>query len=122
MAANVLPISVYEDLLPKLVAVLELTQQLEGITTPQAKQKLLHATNDFKNLIAQAKDFAINLPGGELVIEEQDDVINMLEMLKERKRAQLSEFAARNVASQASGLDMKMEVDSMASTPFHRDE
>jgi hypothetical protein len=36
--------------------------------------------------MAQAKDFAINLPGGELLIEEQDAVISLLEMLKERKR------------------------------------
>ena len=41
MATNGLPISIYEDLLPKLVAVLELTQQTVGISTPQAKQKLL---------------------------------------------------------------------------------
>ena len=41
MATNGLPISLYEDLLPKLVAVLELTQQTVGISTPQAKQKLL---------------------------------------------------------------------------------
>jgi hypothetical protein len=38
MATNGLP---YEDLLPKLIAVLELTQQTVGISTPQAKQKLL---------------------------------------------------------------------------------
>ena len=41
MATNGLPITLYEDLLPKLVAVLELTQQTVGISTPQAKQKLL---------------------------------------------------------------------------------
>ena len=41
MATNGLPISLYEDLLPKLVAVLELTQQTVGISTPEAKQKLL---------------------------------------------------------------------------------
>ena len=81
------------------------------------------------------------MPGGELLIEEQDAVISLLETLKERKRwvysstdlvikvklnlvssAQLSEFAARNVVSSSSVLDMKMEIDSMASTPFHRDE
>ena len=41
MATNGLPITFYEDLLPKLIAVLELTQQTVGISTPQAKQKLL---------------------------------------------------------------------------------
>ena len=34
----------------------------------------------------QAKDFAINLPGGELLIEEQDDIIQMLETLRDHKR------------------------------------
>lgn len=43
MNGNVFPISLYEDLLPKLVAVLELTQQPEGTPDPQAKLKLLHA-------------------------------------------------------------------------------
>jgi len=122
MATNGLPITLYEDLLPKLVAVLELTQQTVGISTPEAKQKLLQTTKDFKNAIAQAKEFAANLPGGELLIEEQDAVISLLETLKERKRAQLSEFAARNVVSSSSALEMQMEIDSMASTPFHRDD
>jgi hypothetical protein len=43
-------------------------------------------TNNFKNAITQAKDFAINLPGGELLTEEQDDIIQMLETLRDRKR------------------------------------
>ncbi|KAF8816693.1 hypothetical protein BYT27DRAFT_7207080 [Phlegmacium glaucopus] len=122
MATNGLPITLYEDLLPKLIAVLELTQQTVGMSTPQAKQKLLQTTKDFKNAIAQAKYFAVNLPGGELLVEEQDDVISLSEMLKERKRAQLSDFSARNVVSSSSAIDMQMEIDSMASTPFHRDE
>ncbi|KDR68726.1 hypothetical protein GALMADRAFT_256548 [Galerina marginata CBS 339.88] len=137
MSNNVFPISLYEELLPKLVAVLELTQQTTGISNPQTKQKLLQAvivlssesfvahsfrqTNNFKNAIAQAKDFAINLPGGELLIEEQDDVIEMLETLKERKRAQLAAFAARKVTSTSFAHDLKMEIDSVASTPMQSD-
>ncbi|CAA7267734.1 unnamed protein product [Cyclocybe aegerita] len=121
MSSGVFPISLYEELLPKLVAILELTQQPEGTANPQAKQKLLQATNAFKNAIAQAKDFAVNLPGGELTIAEQDAVIKMLETLKERKRAQLAEFASRNVMSSSMADDIKMEIDSMASTPANRD-
>jgi hypothetical protein len=34
----------------------------------------------------EAKELAIALPGGELVIAEQDEVIAMLEGLKERKQ------------------------------------
>ncbi|KAF8908216.1 hypothetical protein CPB84DRAFT_1744381 [Gymnopilus junonius] len=119
----VFPVSLYEDLLPKLVAVLQLTQQNEGgMSNPQAKQRLLQATNNFKNAMAQAREFAANLPGGELRIEEQDDVIMMLEELKERKRAQLAEFAARKVTSTVSAHDLKMEIDSVASTPVQSDD
>ncbi|PPQ69234.1 hypothetical protein CVT25_006951 [Psilocybe cyanescens] len=121
MATSIFPISLYEELLPKLMEVLELTQQTSGISNPQSRQKLLQATINFKNAISQAKEFAINLPGGELLIEEQDEVIKMLGMLKERKQAQLAAFAARKVASTAAAHDLKMEIDSVASTPVQSD-
>ncbi|KIM45470.1 hypothetical protein M413DRAFT_430051 [Hebeloma cylindrosporum] len=121
-SATVLPVSLYEGILPKLVAVLQLTQDPAGVSNPQARQKLLQATNNFKNAIAQAKDFAINLPGGELLIEEQDDIIQMLETLRDRKRAQLAQFAAKKVTSTAAAHNFKMEVDSVASTPYGSDD
>ncbi|KAF8179119.1 hypothetical protein BJ912DRAFT_644744 [Pholiota molesta] len=120
MATNVFPISYYEELLPKLVAVLELIQQSPGVATPESKQKLLQATNNYKSALAQAKEFANNLPGGELCIKEQDDVIYMLETLRDRKRAQLAEFSARKVISASA--DVKMEIDSVASTPNISDD
>ncbi|KAJ7591370.1 hypothetical protein C8J56DRAFT_1003869 [Mycena floridula] len=113
---NPLPNALYENLLVKLVTILELTQKPEGISTPQAKQAVLQATTDFKNAVNQAKELAMDLPGGELLIEEQDQVIEMLKGLKERKREQLSQFSKRVVKSSASD---KMEIDSMASTPMH---
>ena len=76
----------YESLLPKLAHILQLTRHSEGITTPEAKQALLHATNDFKNTLSQAKDVAANLPGGELTLSEQDEVIRMLETVRDQKR------------------------------------
>lgn len=36
--------------------------------------------------MAKAKDHANNLPGGELLIEEQFEVIAMLEKLRDKKR------------------------------------
>lgn len=45
MSSNPLPVDLYESLLLKLVTVLELTHQLEGTTTPAAKQKLLQAVS-----------------------------------------------------------------------------
>lgn len=103
MSAESLPVSSFDSLLVKLIVVLKLTQEPDGVVTTQAKQRLLQAvckrnhltshfynlsmqTNDFKGAIAQAKELAENLPGGELMTEDQDDVIQMLQALKERKR------------------------------------
>ncbi|KAG5643821.1 hypothetical protein DXG03_009598 [Asterophora parasitica] len=120
MSANPLPTSLYESLLLKIVTILELTQKSEGTVTPQAKQALLQATNDFKNSINQAKELAAGLPGGEMLVQDQDEVIEMLEKLRDAKRAQLAQFAAKSLASgNQSALDNRMEIDSMASTPFH---
>lgn len=43
MPETVFPVTLYEELLPKLIDVLELTQKSEGMANPQAKQKLLQA-------------------------------------------------------------------------------
>ena len=40
---TVFPVTLFEEILPKLVDVLELTQKTEGWTNPQSKQKLLQA-------------------------------------------------------------------------------
>ena len=82
--------SMTEGILPKLIAVLELTQDSAGVSNPQARQKLLQAvrspsvhrvkftnfclflqTNNFKNAITQTKGFAINLPSGELLFKNK---------------------------------------------------
>ncbi|KAJ3572320.1 hypothetical protein NP233_g3168 [Leucocoprinus birnbaumii] len=118
MPSNPLPVNLYESLLSKLVAVLQLTHQNEGTTTPAAKQAILQATNDFKSALSQAKDLVVNLPGGELQIQEQDEVIQMLETLRDRKRAQLERFSRQPLQSYAiSTTEQQMELDSMASTP-----
>ncbi|KAF5353627.1 hypothetical protein D9757_012453 [Collybiopsis confluens] len=119
--ANSISSAVYESLLLELVTVLELTQKPEGISTPQSKQAVLQATNEFKSSLSNAKTLATNLPGGELHIEDQDEVIEMLTTLRDRKRDQLVEFASRSsqVVSASQRLnDSNMEVDSMASTPM----
>jgi len=117
MTSTIFPISLFEELLPKIVEVLELIQQTAGLTSQQAKQKLLQSTNAFKNAISQAKDIAVKLPGGELTIEQQDEIIRLLERLRELKRVQLAEFASKNVVAKPSTGQFKMEVDSLASTP-----
>ncbi|KAF5338220.1 hypothetical protein D9758_012869 [Tetrapyrgos nigripes] len=112
--------TLYQGILLKLVTVLELTQKPEGISTLQARQALLQATNDFKSALLQAKEMAANMPGGELLIEDQDDIIEMLTTLRQRKREKLTQFSAQAQAvSSETVAETKMEVDSMASTPFH---
>lgn len=43
-------------------------------------------TNDFKNALQRAKDLANGLPGGELVVEEQEEIIAMLERIREHNK------------------------------------
>jgi hypothetical protein len=43
MSSAALPSELYESLLLKLVAVLEITRDNESVSNPQAKQKLLQA-------------------------------------------------------------------------------
>ncbi|KAG2069881.1 hypothetical protein BDR04DRAFT_1077590 [Suillus decipiens] len=119
--AHSLPTALFDGLLPKLAAVLELTQKAEGTTTPVAKQALLHATNDFKYALAQAKDYASTLAGGDLLVEEQDSIVAMLEMLKQHKQQQLMQFSLEVGSLSIMAMPYvspKMEIDSTASTPF----
>ncbi|KAH6905839.1 hypothetical protein BKA70DRAFT_1152426 [Coprinopsis sp. MPI-PUGE-AT-0042] len=117
-----IPSALYETLLLKLTTVLEITRESEGVkVNVEARQRLLTATNDFKNSLLRAKELAENIPGGEFTVEEQDEVVKMLEVLRDRKKARLEQFSARTLASSAHGYghsDAKMEVDSVASTPF----
>ncbi|KAF8878445.1 hypothetical protein BD779DRAFT_1447646 [Infundibulicybe gibba] len=119
MMATESPNGLYESLLVKLATVLELTQRQEVVSLPQAKQALLQATNDFKNSINQAKEFADTLPGGELQMSDQDEVVEMLIELRDRKRGQLQQFISQQLASASAAADSSMEIDSTASTPFN---
>lgn len=117
-----LPISSFDILLQKLVAVSELSSS-GGELTPQARQALLQATNDLKDAIGQAKSLVKALPGGELCLDEQDEVIAMLERLKQAKKVQLEQLSQYVPSASASdspmtdAKDIQMEIDSTASTP-----
>ena len=86
--------------------------------------------------MSQARELASNIPGGELVIEEQEQIVQMLEQLRDRKkyRTCLSTFCLsnshlsfRNLLARFSQqpltsvvkptASIKMEIDSTASTP-----
>jgi hypothetical protein len=111
MASETLPSSVFESLLPKLLAILQVTQRPEGTSNVRNKQDLLQAVSRarnatdfcrvnytrtrtqiqaFREALNHARSLASALPGGELLIEEQDDIIAMLERLREKKRCVVS--------------------------------
>ncbi|PFH48226.1 hypothetical protein AMATHDRAFT_150420 [Amanita thiersii Skay4041] len=118
MSSNALPAELYQSLFKKLAVVLELTQKPDGVVTPQAKQALLQAANEYKNTLTQAKELAMNLPGGEMCIEDQDEVIEMLEEIRRRKKNMLERFSQRPLVSTTNfTANIKMEIDSTASTP-----
>jgi len=112
------PDPVFLSLLGRLARTLEVVQSNDE-STPQTRQALLKATTDFKDGLSKAKALANALPGGELLIDQQNDIIAMLEDLKEAKRAQLARFStfALSASVPATEDTVKMEVDSMASSP-----
>ncbi|KAH9043894.1 hypothetical protein EDB85DRAFT_2138575 [Lactarius pseudohatsudake] len=124
-----LPSSAFESLLPKLLTILQVTQRPEGTTNVRNKQDLLQAIQAFREAMSHARDVAGALPGGELLIEEQDEIIAMLERLRAKKRYDLNETAGvansdkvidtkgHDVPQYGVGQDPQMEVDSNASTP-----
>lgn len=119
-----LPSSAFESLLPRLLTILQVTQRPEGTTNARNKQDLLQAIQAFREAMNHARDVAGALPGGELLIEEQNEVIAMLERLRAKKRLQLQDFSDKvidtkgyNVPQYSAGQNPQMEVDSNASTP-----
>ncbi|KAI6137418.1 hypothetical protein F5141DRAFT_1209742 [Pisolithus sp. B1] len=106
-----------EQIVPKLIAVLEHTQVSGNNLTPQTTQALLQATNDYKNVLLQAKKYAATLPGGELNAEDQEELIAMLERLRDHKKSQLAEFSERVSSMLSSAESERVEIDSTASTP-----
>ncbi|KAF8592027.1 hypothetical protein K439DRAFT_1626531 [Ramaria rubella] len=86
----------FNALLPALVGVLETSQQHDGLAS---KQTLLNSTNGFKDILTKAKQLATSLPGGDMSLSDQDEVIYMLEKLRDHKRAQLALFSQQIVTS-----------------------
>jgi len=131
MASETLPSSVFESLLPKLLLILQVTQRPEGTSNVRNKQDLLQAIQAFREDLNHARSLASALPGGEMLIEEQDEIIAMLERLREKKRLQLRDFSDKVIDTKTAGhafplyaggsntarTNAQMEVDSNASTP-----
>ncbi|KAH9994473.1 hypothetical protein BJV77DRAFT_943694 [Russula vinacea] len=122
-ASETLPSSVFESLLPKLLSILQVTQRPEGTSNVRNKQDLLQAIQAFREALNNARSTASALPGGEMLIEEQEEIIAMLERLREKKRyvvqvlpMKIFSFGWLEKKRTSSRAD-RMEVDSNASTP-----
>ncbi|KAJ3552561.1 hypothetical protein NM688_g4087 [Phlebia brevispora] len=98
----------HEKLLLKAADILELLLEPDSVATQRGKHKLVQSVNEFNRDLLSAKEHAQALPGGELLIEEQDEIIEMLEQLKERKRQILLKFS-NDIAHQSASEDTKME-------------
>jgi len=118
MAEQSFPDPVFESILEKLVRTIEITQRSESTLNSQARQALFQSTTEVKEGLAKAKRLANSLPGGELLIEEQNEVIDMLEKLRDLKQAQIGSFSTRALSTtMAIDESTKMEIDSTASSP-----
>ncbi|KAI0286616.1 OPT oligopeptide transporter protein-domain-containing protein [Russula aff. rugulosa BPL654] len=102
-ASEMLPSSVFESLLPKLLTILQVTQRPEGTSNVRNKQDLLQAIQAFRETLNDARSIANALPGGEMLIEEQEEVIAMLERLRAKKRLQLRDFSEKVIDTKAAG-------------------
>ena len=159
MSATVFPVSLYEDILPKLVAVLELTQDPAGVSNLQARQKLLQAVcppnlfevywlklfcSFFRQTTSKMRSRRRRNSRPTSLVEscllkskmilfrcwKLWEIVNgtrpfFLLFFNEFTlvfRAQLAQFAARKVTSTAAAHNFKMEVDSVASTPYGSDD
>ncbi|KAI0307425.1 hypothetical protein B0F90DRAFT_1621223 [Multifurca ochricompacta] len=86
MSSSTLPSSAFEALLPKLLNILKVTERPEGTSNARNKQDLLTGIQTFREALNQARDLANGLPGGESLIEEQEEMIVILERLKAKKK------------------------------------
>jgi hypothetical protein len=69
--------------------------------------------------MSRARETALNLPGGELTQTEQEEIITMLERMRDERQKQLNDFVAQeaSVVPTTLSIPKTMEVDSAASTP-----
>jgi hypothetical protein len=105
MSSDKVPAEAFESLLPKVINILQLSQNPEGVASLEARKALLQAvsyrdsyayglshasfvfkTTDLKESLGRAQELANSLPGGEVTVEEQDAVIAMLEEMQSDRR------------------------------------
>jgi len=90
--------STFESLLPAIVAILKLTQPQPPGTAAQ-QQEIAKATMALRSQLANARELVDALPGGEMLLEHQHEVIAMLIGMRDARRAQLARLSDLSLGS-----------------------
>ncbi|KAG8937252.1 hypothetical protein FRC03_010106 [Tulasnella sp. 419] len=93
---NPLPAYEFEQLIPSLIRVLKaVNDKLPADEERIAQQKyaIAGATNELKSLISRAKSLVDSLPGGDMQLEDQDEVIKALRQVRDEKQKYLELFS-----------------------------
>ncbi|CAE6439204.1 unnamed protein product [Rhizoctonia solani] len=85
--------STFESLLPSVVQIIQSTQPQSSAQTHQQQQDIAKATMALRTQLATARDQIDALPGGEMLIKDQQEVIHMLQEMRSQRRAQLARLA-----------------------------
>jgi len=93
-----LPSEAFEDLLPAVIDVLKTVYDAGDSDEPKRKLAIAAATDDLKRKLARARELVENLPGGKMLVRDQDQAIKALEGYKQQRRSLLLKFAAGSVA------------------------
>ncbi|CAE6392311.1 unnamed protein product [Rhizoctonia solani] len=90
---NTLSQSTFESLLPSVVQIIQSTQPQPPAQTQQQQQEIAKATMALRTQLAAARDQVDALPGGEMLLKDQQEVIQMLKEIRSQRRAQLARLA-----------------------------
>ncbi|KAH7343799.1 hypothetical protein B0J17DRAFT_764957, partial [Rhizoctonia solani] len=85
--------STFESLLPSVVQIIQSTQPQSSTQTHQQQQDIAKATMALRTQLATARDQIDALPGGEMLLKDQQEVIQMLQEMRSQRRAQLARLA-----------------------------
>ncbi|KAI0078503.1 hypothetical protein K474DRAFT_904153 [Panus rudis PR-1116 ss-1] len=111
---------IFRDLIEKVSALSDLLYgQLDNNRSQTTiRQTLIATINEYKESLSQARRLASDLPGGDITVEEQEDVIKLLEGLISERRSALNTRLQSLACPQERKADSPgFNIDSTASTP-----
>ncbi|CAE6413193.1 unnamed protein product [Rhizoctonia solani] len=78
--------STFESLLPTVVQIIQSTQPQSATQTHQQQQDIAKATMALRTQLSIARDQVDALPGGEMLLKDQQEVIQMLKEMRSQRR------------------------------------